>query len=183
VKPISDDHILSVIQNGNSELGFSQLVGKYQEKLYWHIRKIVTVHEDADDVLQNTFLKIYKSIGKFKSKSALYTWIYRIATNEALTHLKKKKKKVTSHFSTDEINHSNMKADPYLDGSEVELAFQKAIEKLPDKQKLVFQMRYFDEMSYNEISAITTVSVGGLKASYHHAVKKLQNNLRKNIVQ
>ncbi len=163
---------------GKEEQAFNQLVLKYQERLYWHIRKIVITHEDTDDVLQNTLVKVWKSIPGFRSESGLYTWLYRIATNESLTLLKQKKGRILSPWGDKEQRLSDqLEADPFFDGDEASLKLQKAILKLPEKQRLVFNMKYFDEMKYEEISAILGTSVGALKASYHHAVKKLEINL------
>ena len=161
-----------------AESAFKQLVLKYQERLYWHIRKIVISHEDADDVLQNTLIKVWKSLPGFRSESGLFTWLYRIATNESLTHLKQKKRRFTGASGDLEIQLSEqLEADPYFDGDEASLKFQKAILKLPEKQRLVFNMKYFDEMKYEQMSEILHTSVGALKASYHHAVKKLEIKL------
>ena len=178
---MTDDQILSLLQNKASyEKGFRILMETYQERLYWHIRKIVYEHEDANDVIQNTFIKVYRSIEKFEGKSKLYTWLYRIATNESITFLNKKKKKATSSMDDEETNLSNrLKADEYFDGDEIQLQLQLALEELPEKQKMVFNMRYFDEMSYADMSEILETSVGALKASYHHAAKKIESYLRK----
>ena len=163
---------------GKEEQAFNQLVLKYQERLYWHIRKIVISHEDADDVLQNTLVKVWKSLPGFRSDSGLFTWLYRIATNESLTLLKQKKWRILSPWGDEEQRLSDqLEADPFFDGDEASLKLQKAILKLPEKQRLVFNMKYFDEMKYEEMSAILGTSVGALKASYHHAVKKLEINL------
>lgn len=163
---------------GKAEQAFNQLVLKYQERLYWHIRKIVLSHDDTDDVLQNTLIKVWKSLPGFRSESGLFTWLYRIATNESLTHLKQKKRRFLGASEDLEMQLSEqLEADPYFDGDEASLKFQQAILKLPEKQRLVFNMKYFDDMKYNEISEILSTSVGALKASYHHAVKKLEIKL------
>jgi RNA polymerase sigma factor (sigma-70 family) len=154
---------------------FSKLVNTYQERLYWHIRRIVIDHDDADDVLQNTFIKAFRNLDKFREDSQLYTWLYRIATNESLTFLKKKKKNV--FVSMDDVSHqlsSTLESDPELSGDAIQLKLQQAILTLPSKQRLVFNMKYFDEMKYDEIAEVTGTSVGALKASYHHAVKKIE---------
>ncbi len=173
---LSDDKILEWLQGGQYvERGFSALMEQYQERMYWHIRRIVTDHEDANDVLQNTFVKVFKNIGSFKAKSKLYTWLYRIATNEAITFMDKKRRKYASSIDDEEANLANkLEADPYFDGDEAQIKLQQALSRLPDKQKMVFNMRYFDNMSYKEISEVLGTSVGGLKASYHHAVKKIE---------
>ena len=148
---------------------------QYQERLYWHIRKMVVEHEDANDVIQNTLIKVFRSIHKFEGKSALYTWLYRIATNEAITFLNSRKKKATADLDDEEYNLGNrLEADEYFDGDEVQVQLQVAMKKLPEKQRLVFHLRYFEELPYQEISEVLETSVGALKASYHHAVKKIE---------
>ena len=154
---------------------FSELVSRYKERLYWHIRKIVLIHDDADDVLQNTFIKIFNNIHKFKGDSKLYSWMYRIATNESITHLNKKAKLDKIDNETLQ-NHlvEKLEADVYFDGDEIQLKLQKALATLPRKQQLVFNMKYFDNMKYDDISEILGTSVGALKASYFHARKKIE---------
>ncbi len=159
------------------EKGFRALVEKYQQKLYWHVRRMVLSHDDADDVLQNTFIKVYRSIDQFEQKSSLYTWLYRIATNESLTFLDKNKK-FQYDFVEEQDEHpaiSQLKADPYFDGNEIQLRLQEALTRLPEKQKQVFLLRYHDEMSYKDMSDVLQTSEGALKASYHHAVKKIED--------
>jgi RNA polymerase sigma-70 factor (ECF subfamily) len=179
ISNISDEEILHLLQNDiNVEQAFRWLVLKYQERLYGHIRRMVNDHEDANDVVQNTFIKVFKSIKKFKGNSQLYTWLYRIATNETLTFLNKKKRKATTSIDDDELGmRHTLSADSYFDEKKAQLKLQNAIKLLPEKQRLVFNMRYFEEMSYREISGILETSVGGLKASYHHAVKKIEQFL------
>ncbi len=159
---------------------FEILLNKYKEPIYWHIRKIVLDHDDAHDVLQNTFIKVFKAINNFKEESKLFTWIYRIATNESLNFIKSKAKK---HFKTSEeimIAQTNkLKEDPYFDGDELQLKFQEVINTLPQKQKLVFQMKYEQEMKFKDISDILGTSEGALKASYHIAVKKIKKEIIK----
>lgn len=163
---------------GKEELAFNQLVFKYQKRLYWHIRKIVIAHEDADDVLQNTFIKTWRSLAEFRSDSSLFTWLYRIATNEALTLLKQKKRRgFVPWVDVENRMGEVLESDPYFNGDEIELKLQQAILKLPGKQRVVFNMKYFDEMKYKEMSEILDTSVGALKASYHHAVKKIESML------
>ncbi len=158
---------------------FEVLVNTYKERLYWHIRRIVLNHDDANDVLQNTFIKVYKNIENFKGDSKLYSWMYRIATNESLTFLKKKSNKLgMSDTELQDRMVNNLQADVYFEGDEIQLKLQKAIAELPEKQKLVFNMKYFEEMKYEEISRILSTSVGGLKASYHLAVKKIESYLK-----
>lgn len=159
---------------------FETLVDTYKVRLYWHIRKIVLNHEDADDVLQNTFIKVYKNIKNFKGESKLFSWVYRIATNEALTFLKSKSKmKGVSNEELHNLLLENLESDVYFEGDEIQLKLQQAIATLPEKQKLVFNMKYFQELKYEEISEILDTSVGGLKASYHLAVKKVEQYLKK----
>ncbi len=158
---------------------FEVLVNTYQKRLYWHIRRIVLDHDDTDDVLQNTFIKIYKNIGGFKGDSRLYSWMYRIATNEALSFLRSKSKKFgVSDAELQERMIGNLQADVYFEGDVIQLKLQKAIATLPEKQKLVFNMKYFEELKYEEISEILETSVGGLKASYHLATKKIEAFLK-----
>ncbi len=175
-KDISDDQIITLLcSDDQTEAGFRALMQKYQERLYWHIRRMVVEHEDANDVTQNTFIKVYRNIKSFQGNSKLYTWLYRIATNEAITFLNKKKKKPTTSMDNEEYDLTNtLKADEYFDGNELQLNLKKAISTLPQKQLQVFNLRYYDEMSYQEISEILDTSVGALKASYHHAVKKIE---------
>jgi RNA polymerase sigma-70 factor (ECF subfamily) len=154
---------------------FNLIVEEYKERLYWHIRKIVLIHDDADDVLQNTFIKAWRYIKDFKGDSKLYTWLFKIATNESITFLNKKKKKNEDSIEPYEIYLSNkLEADEYFNGDTAQKILQKAILKLPEKQRIIFNMKYFDEMKYTEISEILDTSIGALKASYHHAVKKIE---------
>ncbi len=163
---------------GKEEIAFNQLALNYQERLYWHIRKIVIGHDDADDVLQNTMIKVWRSLANFRSESGLYTWLYRIATNEALSFLKQKKKKAFAPWvDIEEQMFENLEADPWFNGDEIQLKLQKTILKLPKKQRIVFNMKYFDHMKYDDMSVILGTSVGALKASYHHAVKKIESML------
>jgi RNA polymerase sigma factor (sigma-70 family) len=154
---------------------FKELLLDYQRPLYNHIRNIVLNHDDADDVLQNTFVKVFQYLKNFKGESKLFSWMYRIATNEALTFLNQKSK--ISGVSSEELQNKtidNLQADVFFDGNEIQLKLQKAIAILPEKQQLVFKMKYFEELKYEEISEILGTSVGALKASYHHAVKKIE---------
>ena len=155
---------------------FEKLLIKYQKPLYNHIRTIVISHDDTDDVLQNTFLKVYQYLKTFKGESKLFSWMYRIATNEALTFLKQKARK--NGVSSETIQNKaieNLQSESYFDGNEIQIKLQKALVILPEKQQLVFKMKYFDELKYEEISEILGTSVGALKASYHHAVKKIES--------
>jgi RNA polymerase sigma-70 factor (ECF subfamily) len=159
---------------GKEHYAFQLIVKEYAQPLYWLIRRIVIDHQDADDILQETFIKIYQNLKNFEGKSSLYSWMYRIATNEALGFLRKKK-----HQSLDEQDSliKSLQADPYFDGDLEYVRFLDAVKKLPEKQKLVFQLKYFEKLKYEEISEIVGGSVGSLKASYHHAKKKLEKTL------
>lgn len=154
---------------------FQKLLLDYQKPLYNHIRNIVLNHDDTDDILQNTFVKVFQNLKKFKGESKLFSWMYRIATNEAITFINKKAKKngTTSEFLQTKIVE-NLKADSHFDGDAIQIKLQKAIVNLPEKQQLVFKMRYFEEIKYEEMSQVLGTSVGALKASYHHAVKKIE---------
>jgi len=168
-------------QKDTQAKAFEMLINTYKERLYWHIRRIVLDHDDADDVLQNTFIKVYRSIDGFKGDSKLYSWMYRIATNESLTFLKQKSRKLgVNSEALQERMANNLQADVYFEGDEIQYQLQQAIATLPEKQKLVFNMKYFEELKYEEISEILETSVGGLKASYHLAVKKIESYLKEN---
>jgi len=158
------------------ERAFTAIIKKYQEKLYWHVRRMVVDHEDANDVLQNMFIKVWNGLENFREDSQLYTWLYRIATNESLTFLEQKKKRSSVSLSDVENGLSNqLKADKNFDGNKLEWKLQLAIQQLPEKQRAVFSLRYYDEMPYEEMSRVLETSEGALKASYHHAVKKIEN--------
>jgi RNA polymerase sigma-70 factor, ECF subfamily len=176
---VEDKDLLEKLLNEESRnYGFNLLVREYQERIYWHIRKMVIDHDDSDDLVQEVFIKVWKNIDKFRSDAKLFTWIYKIATNECLTYLAKKKRRFFLPIG-DVENELSTKIDTNTGdtGDEIQLKLQKALLKLPDKQRLVFNMKYFDEMKYDEIAAITETSVGALKASYHHAVKKIEEIL------
>jgi RNA polymerase sigma-70 factor (ECF subfamily) len=160
---------------------FQKLLSDYQRPLYSHIRNIVLNHDDADDVLQNTFVKVFQHLKNFKGESKLFSWMYRIATNEAITFINKKAKRngTTSEAMQTKIVE-NLRADTYFDGNEIQIKLQKAIHLLPQKQQLVFKMRYYEEIKYEDMSEILGTSVGALKASYHHAVKKIENYMTSN---
>ena len=158
------------------ERGFTAIIKKYQEKLYWHIRRMVVQHEDANDVLQNMFIKVWNGLNNFREDSQLYTWMYRIATNECLTFLEQQKKRSSVSLSNEENGLSNqLKADKNFDSNKIEWKLQLAMQRLPDKQRAVFNLRYYDEMPYEEMSRVLETSEGALKASYHHAVKKIED--------
>jgi RNA polymerase sigma factor (sigma-70 family) len=176
---LTDEQILELIQL-NQDGGFRSLMHQFQEPIYWHIRRMVTLHDDANDVVQNTFIKVFKNIEKFNKDSKLYTWIYRIATNESLTFLNRRKKKQTETIDGDEYSLENkLSSDPFFDGNAAELVLQKAILLLPEKQKAVFNLRYYDEMNYKDMSEMLDTSVGALKASYHHAAKKIEDFIKR----
>lgn len=169
------DLINRLQSNLQRDQAFRELMSLYKERLYWHIRKIVISHDDADDVLQNTFIKVFRSIQNFKGQSKLFSWMYRIATNESITHLNQKAKRAkmnSEEFQSYVVN--NLSSDIYFDGDEVQLKLQKAIATLPQKQQLVFNMKYFDNLKYKDMSDILDTSEGALKASYHIAVKKIE---------
>lgn len=163
------------------EEGFRLLVNVYKKRLYWHIRSLVLLHDDADDVLQNTFIKVFRNIDKFRADSALYTWMFRIATNESLSFLKSAAIKMNMSLELVQMERiRNLKSDPYFDGDELEVNLQEAIVTLPERQQMVFRMKYFQDMKYEEMSELLGTSVGSLKASYHHARKKIESRILKN---
>ncbi len=160
---------------GTREKAFESILSKYQERLYWHIRRLVIDHEDANDVLQNSLIRAWKGLNGFRQDAQLYTWLYRIATNESLSFLEQKKKKAAVRMEdVPQWMTDQLKAEEGFDAEQMEWKLQLAIQQLPEKQKLVFNLRYFDEMPYEEMSRILGTSVGALKASYHHAVKKVE---------
>jgi RNA polymerase sigma factor (sigma-70 family) len=157
------------------ERAYTSLIRKYQERLYWHIRRMVVEHEDANDVLQNMFIKVWKGLENFREDSQLYTWLYRIATNECLTFLEQQKKRASISISNEDNGLSDkIKADSHFDANRLEWKLQLAIQQLPEKQRIVFNLRYYDEMPYEEMSRVLETSEGALKASYHHAAKKIE---------
>jgi RNA polymerase sigma-70 factor (ECF subfamily) len=173
---LTDEQLLEQFRiEKTKEAGFTAIVKKYQEKLYWHARRMVVDHDDANDVLQNVFIKVWNGLANFREDARLYTWLYRIATNESLSFLEQKKRKSAVPLSDVEAGLSNsIKADKHFDATKLEWKLQLAIQQLPEKQRLVFNMRYYDELPYHEISQILDTSEGALKASYHHAVKKIE---------
>ncbi len=181
---MTDETVLieQLINVQTREKAFRELISLYKERLYWHVRKIVISHDDTDDVLQNTFIKIYKNIGKFKQESKLFSWMYRIATNEAITFINKRNKERKIDISeVQEQIVSTLESDIYFSGEEIQEILQKAIASLPQKQQLVFNMKYFDNIKYTQISEILGTSVGALKASYFHAVKKIESYIKKQL--
>ncbi len=175
------DLLLKLSDPETRNYGFNLLVREYQQKIYWLIRKMVIDHDDADDLVQEVFIKIWKNLDSFREDSRLYTWIYRIATNETLNFLRKKKNKyfLPIHDVQGDLNRK-LSSSSHIDGDEIQMKLQKALLTLPDKQRLVFNMKYFDDLKYEEISEITGTSVGSLKANYHHAVKKIEEFLKNN---
>tara|TARA_Y100000768_G_scaffold368343_1_gene332219 strand:- start:1458 stop:2003 length:546 start_codon:yes stop_codon:yes gene_type:complete len=166
-------------ESSSKDKAFSRLVSEYKERLYWHIRKIVLDHDDANDVVQNTFIKVHLNIESFKENSTLFTWMYRIATNEALNFINSKANKMgLQNQEWIQAIADNLEADPFFDGENAALVLQKEVAHLPEKQRIVFNMKYFDGMNYEAISEILDTSVGALKASYHHAVKKIKTKLK-----
>jgi len=174
---MSDAELLSGFKSEvTKERAYTAIIKKYQEKLYWHIRRMVVDHDDANDVLQNVFIRVWKGLANFREDSQLYTWLYRIATNESLTFIEQQKKRSSVSLSDVETGLSNkIKADEGFDGKKLEWKLQLAIQQLPEKQRAVFNLRYYDEMPYAEMSQVLETSEGSLKASYHHAVKKIED--------
>ncbi len=159
----------------HKEQAFRTLITLYKERLYWHIRNIVKSHDDADDVLQNTFIKVFKNIDNFKGDSKLFSWMYRIATNESITFINHNAKRLqTTSEEVQQLALNNLASDVYFEGSDIQIKLQKAIATLPEKQQLVFNMKYFQDLKYSELSEILETSEGALKASYHIAVKKIE---------
>ena len=177
---VNDTELLRQFRDpATKEKGYTAIIKKYQEKLYWHIRRMVVSHDDTDDVLQNVFIRVWKGLENFREDSQLYTWLYRIATNECLTFLEQQKKR--SAVSLNEIEaglSEKIKADENFDANKLEWKLQLAIQQLPEKQRVVFQLRYYEEMPYEEMSRVLETSEGALKASYHHAVKKIEEYIK-----
>ena len=177
---LSDSELLVEFRNPvTKEKAFTSLIKKYQEKLYWHLRRMVVDHDDANDVLQNVMIRIWNGLENFREDSQLYTWLYRVATNECLTFLEQQKKRAAVSLSDVESGLENkIKADQNFDGKKLEWKLQLGIQQLPEKQRIVFQLRYYDEMPYEEMSRVLETSEGALKASYHHAVKKIEEYIK-----
>ncbi len=181
--PHSEDKelLLQFKNTPTKEKGFTGIIKKYQERLYWHIRRMVIHHEDANDVLQNMFIKVWNGLDNFREDSQLYTWLYRIATNECLTFIEQQKRKASVSLCDVENGLSEkLKAEKSFDASRIEWKLQLAMQTLPEKQRVVFNLRYYDEMPYEEMSRVLETSQGALKASYHHAVKKIENYILNN---
>ena len=177
---MTDREIIEHFNSGRQEEAFNGIVDAYTERLYWHIRRFLCSHEDTDDLLQDVFIKIWGAMPSFRGESRLYTWIYRIATNEVLNHLRKQRfKAVISLESASGALERKIDEDPYFNGDHLQRELHKAIQRLPEKQRIVFSLRYFDEMKYEDMAEVTGTSVGALKASYHHACEKIRNDLQK----
>ena len=180
MSPIAEDDIKKLL-NTDAEKAFRIVVDRYGSKLYWHIRRLVIIHDDADDALQNTFVNAWKNLGAFRNESSIFTWLWSIATNEALTLIRKREKnRGVSLDDLDSIFTNSIEGSTYFDGEEATVKLQNAILRLPEKQRIVFNMKYFDDMSYGEMSEILGTSEGALKASYHHAVKKIEHYIQNN---
>ena len=176
-----DKELLSLFQRTETkEKAFTAIIKKYQEKLYWHVRRLVVAHDDANDVLQNVFIKVWNGLANFREDSQLYTWLYRIATNESLSFLEQQKRRGTISLDEEgsETLANQVRADTNFDANKLEWKLQVAIQQLPERQRLVFNLRYFDEMPYQEMSRILETSEGALKASYHHAAKKIEEFIK-----
>jgi len=174
-----ESQLIEDLKKQPNHAAFNTLVQQYQERLYWHIRNMVKNHEDTDDILQNVFIKVHRSIHSFKGDSKLYTWLYRIATNESITFLNKRAKHY--HISNEALQDrliDSLESDPYFEGDEIQIKLQKAIQILPDKQQAVFRMKYFEDVTYDELSEIMDTSTGALKSSYHIATKKITEFLK-----
>lgn len=172
------EFIKSLLNNKEKDKAFKKLLDLYQERLYWHIRKLVVTHENADDVLQNTFIRVYKSLPNFKQNSALHTWMYRIAYNESLRFLEENKKK--SHSSIDDVSHkylNNLEGDSFFEGDEIQLKMQRIISQLPEKERIIFQMKYFDDLKFREMEDLLGIKEGTLKSSYYNTVKHIEKNM------
>ncbi|MBD5218442.1 MAG: sigma-70 family RNA polymerase sigma factor [Bacteroidales bacterium] len=182
IKKVADEEALvrDLQSPSKAKKAFDEMMRTYGEGIYWQIRKMVTNHDDALDLLQNVFLKAWNNIGNFRGAAKLSTWLYKIAINESINYLNKERQRrsLSSDDENDAYRLESIEADPYFDGDEAQVEFQKAIASLPEKQRLVFNMRYFDELHYDEMSEILGTSVGALKASYHHAVKKIESSLK-----
>jgi RNA polymerase sigma factor (sigma-70 family) len=176
---MSDEELLALFQNPETRRNaFNQMVRKYQQKVYWLVRKMVVDHDDSNDITQDVFIKVWTALENFRGDSKLYTWLYRIASNEAINFLNKKRKRFfVSIYDVENELSEKLEADPLVSGDAIQLKLQKALLKLPEKQRLVFNLKYYEELPYEEISEITGTSVGALKASYHWAVKKIEDFL------
>ena len=179
---MTDKEIIDLFKDGQGERAFKGIVDSYSERLFWHVRRFLSSHEDTDDLLQDIFIKIWSALPSFRGDSQLYTWLYRIATNETLNFLNKQKVRSALRFESLSVrNEDKIDEDPWFNGDQLQRDLMKAVRKLPNKQRLVFTMRWFEEMSYEDISEILGTSVGALKASYHFAADKIKAELEKNL--
>ena len=177
---VTDERIIELYSCGRQEEAFRGIVDAYTERLYWHVRRFLCSHEDTNDLLQDIFIKVWSALPQFRGEARLYTWLYRVATNEVLNHLRKQKfKALVSFESAAAVLERKIDEDTHFNGDELQRELHKAIQRLPEKQRIVFTLRYFDEMKYEDISEITDTSVGALKASYHHAYNKVKSDLEK----
>ena len=177
---MTDREIIDLYLSGSQEAAFNQIVNTYTERLYWHIRRFLCSHEDSNDLLQDIFIKVWAALPSFRRDAQLYTWIYRIATNEVINYLRKQRLKALVSMETEySVLERKIDDDTYFNGDALQRELHKAIQRLPQKQRLVFGMRYFDEMKYEDIAEITGTSVGALKASYHHAYNKIREEMQK----
>ncbi len=175
---MTDIQIQNHLKQAEYEMAFNGIVSSYTESLYWHIRRFLCCHEDADDLLQDIFIKIWSALPTFRAESKIYTWIYRIATNEVLNHLRKMKvRSMLSFESSQAILEKKIDEDTWFNGNEIQRELHQAIQRLPEKQRIIFSLRYFNEMKYEDISEVTGTSVGALKASYHHAYNRIKKEL------
>ena len=174
------DFISRLLSKKHKEKAFLELLDLYQQRLYWHIRKLVITHENADDVMQNTFIRIYKSLPNFKQKSSLNTWMYRIAYNESMRFLEEEKRK--SHNSIDDLSKTYLNtlvSDTFFEGNEIQLKLQRVLSELPKKERQIFQMKYYDDLKFHEMADILGIKEGTLKTSYYKTVKHIQNNIQR----
>ena len=179
---MTDKEIIDLYLDGKQDAAFTQIVNTYTERLYWHIRRFLCSHEDSNDLLQEIFIKVWAALPSFRRDAQLYTWLYRIATNEVLNHLRRQKvRAMISLASASGILARKIDEDPYFNGDTLQRELHKAMLKLPEKQRIVFCLRYFDELKYEEISEITGTSIGALKASYHHAYNKIRREIETHI--
>ena len=177
---MNDKQIISLYDSGEHEKAFNEIVSAYSERIYWHIRRFLYSHEDTDDLLQEVFIKIWAALPSFRRDAQLFTWIYRIATNEVLNHLRKRRFKALVSLESPSAHAERLiDDDTHFDGNQLQRELHKSIQRLPEKQRVVFNLRYFDEMKYEDISEITGTSVGALKASYHHAYNKVKDDIQK----
>ena len=175
---MTDREIIDLYRNGQQEQAFNHIVEAYTERLYWHVRRFLCSHDDTNDLLQDIFIKVWAALPSFRGEAQLYTWLYRIATNEVLNFLRRQK--VRAMMSLDSVSNilsKKIDEDPYFNGDEIQRVLHKSMNKLPEKQRIVFSLRYFDEMKYEDISEITGTSIGALKASYHHAYNKIKKDI------